>query len=99
MRDRRRPMVVMGDFNADWSEENNSVQLIADELGLSAYRPQAQGQGTFASNGKRLDWVLISPGLEFREYQVVSDAVSDHRGVIAELGLNNRLVRNNYVNQ
>jgi hypothetical protein len=29
----------------------------------------------------------------------MSDAVSDHRGVIAELGLTNRLVRNDYANQ
>ena len=99
MRDRRRPMVVMGDFNAEWSEENTAVKMIADNLGLSAYQPQAQGQGTFAYNGKRLDWVLISAGLEFRSYRVMSDAVSDHRGVVVELGLNNRLVRNDYVNQ
>lgn len=98
MRDRQRPMIVMGDFNAEWTDDNNSVQLIADELGLSAYRPQAAGQGTFATNGKRLDWVLISAELEFRSYQVMSDAVSDHRGVIAELGLNNRLVSNDYAN-
>jgi endonuclease/exonuclease/phosphatase family metal-dependent hydrolase len=96
MRARQRPMIVMGDFNTEWAEENTAVQLIADELGLTAYRPQEQGQGTFASNDKRLDWILISPGLEFRQYQVMSDAVSDHRGVIAELGLNNRLVRNDY---
>ena len=99
MRDRQRPMIVMGDFNAEWSEENNPVELIAGELGLSAYRPQAEGQGTFAYNGKRLDWVLISAGLEFRSYQVMSDAVSDHRGVVAELGLNNRLVRNDFTDR
>ncbi len=99
MRDRQHPMIVMGDFNTEWTGETNSVKLIADELGLSAYRPRAPGQGTFAYNGKRLDWVLISAGLEFRDYQVMSDAVSDHRGVIAELGLNNRLVRNDYAHQ
>lgn len=99
MRDRQRPMIVMGDFNAEWSEENNPVELIAGELGLSAYRPQAEGQGTFAYNGKRLDWVLISAGLEFRSHRVMSDAVSDHRGVVVELGLNNRLVRNDYTNR
>lgn len=94
MRDRNRPMIVMGDFNADWDEADTTVQLIATELALDAYDPTGKGQITFPFSDKRLDWILISGGLQFRDYQVVSDAVSDHRGVIAELGLDRRLVKN-----
>jgi endonuclease/exonuclease/phosphatase family metal-dependent hydrolase len=92
MRDRDRPMIVMGDFNADWGGKDSVVRLIAGELALSAYDPAGTGQVTFPFRNKRLDWILVSSGLEFREYQVVADAVSDHRGVIAELGMNTQLV-------
>ncbi len=86
-------MIVMGDFNTDWHNKDTTVRLVASELGLNAYDPAATGQITFPFRGKRLDWILVSDGLEFRDYQVVSDAVSDHRGVIAELGLNSKFVK------
>ena len=88
MRDRGRPMVLMGDFNADWSNDASTVQFIADELGLSAYTPEAEGLETFALRNKRLDWILVSAGLEYGSYSVISDVLSDHRGVVAELVLN-----------
>lgn len=93
MRGRNRPMIVMGDFNADWGESDATVQLIASELALKAYDPGAEGQNTFPYRDKRLDWILVSGSMEFREYQVISDAVSDHRGVIAELGLGTQFVK------
>lgn len=93
MRDRGRPMIVMGDFNADWGGKDSVVRLIAGELALNAYDPAAKGQITFPFRNKRLDWILVSSGLEFREYQVVADAVSDHRGVIAELVTNTQMVK------
>jgi endonuclease/exonuclease/phosphatase family metal-dependent hydrolase len=94
MRNRGRPMIVMGDFNADWGGSDATVRLIAGELALNAYDPGGKGQNTFPYYDKRLDWILVSSELEFREYQVVADTVSDHRGVIAELGLGTRLVKN-----
>ena len=96
MRERNHPMIVMGDFNADWNGKDTTVRLIASELALKAFNPTGNGLGTFTYSDKRLDWILVSNGLEFREYQVVSDAVSDHRGVIAELGLDTKLVKNTY---
>lgn len=96
MRGRNRPMIVMGDFNADWGASDATVRLIASELALNAYEPDGAGQNTFPYRGKRLDWILVSSGMEFREYQVVSDAVSDHRGVVAELGLRTQFVKNEF---
>jgi endonuclease/exonuclease/phosphatase family metal-dependent hydrolase len=96
MRGRNRPMIVMGDFNADWGASDATVRLIASELALNAYEPDGAGQNTFPYRGKRLDWILVSSGMEFREYQVVSDAVSDHRGVVAELGLGTQFVKNEF---
>ena len=84
----------MGDFNADWNGKDMTVRMIASELALKAFNPTGKGQIAATYSDKRLDWILVSNELEFRDYQVVSDAVSDHRGVIAELGLNTKLVKN-----
>jgi endonuclease/exonuclease/phosphatase family metal-dependent hydrolase len=83
---RRRPVVIMGDFNAGW-ERNSTVQHISQALALTAYSPEDAGLETFPAFGERLDWILVSPGISFRSYRVIPDAVSDHRGVIAELEL------------
>jgi len=87
MRDRGRPMIIMGDLNTDWQHEGSTVRLIADELGLEAHSPDLQGLETFPLSGKRLDWILLSGELEFSSYRVVSDVLSDHRGVVAKVVL------------
>jgi len=91
MRDRGHPMIVMGDLNTDWQQQGSTVRLIAGELGLKAHSPDLQGLETFPLSGKRLDWILLSGGLEFSSYRVVSDVLSDHRGVIAEVILKSAL--------
>lgn len=87
MRGRGRPMIVMGDLNTDWHHEDSTVRLIAGELDLNAHNPGAKGLETFPFSGKRLDWILLSKGLEFSGYRVVADVLSDHRGVVANVVL------------
>jgi endonuclease/exonuclease/phosphatase family metal-dependent hydrolase len=36
-------------------------------------------------NSKRLDWILVSSDLEFVDYHVVNDELSDHRLVVTTL--------------
>ncbi len=89
------PLIVVGDFNDSWqpdSEQQNSEQraenplrYLARELDLRPYEPAAEELGTFVSSDRRLDWILISPSLEFVEYENVAEVVSDHRAVVAEL--------------
>lgn len=86
VRARKRPVIIMGDFNTEW-QENSTVQYISQELALSAYNPEGTGLDTFPAFGERLDWILVSAGISFRSYQVIPDTVSDHRGVVAELEL------------
>ena len=88
MKHRQRPMIIMGDFNTDWHHEDSSVRLISDELALTAYSPDSQGLETFPFSGKRLDWILLSGELEFSSYHVLSDVLSDHRGVVADVVMN-----------
>jgi len=87
---RARPRVVLGDFNNDWSDPAGPVRTLADRLGLQVYRAEAEDLGTYPSSGRRLDWILLSPPLEFVEYRALPDAVSDHRGVVAVLRIESR---------
>jgi endonuclease/exonuclease/phosphatase family metal-dependent hydrolase len=79
------PMVLLGDFNTDWQTEDSSLVYLAEQLNLIVYEPHAEGLSTYGDKGARLDWILISPGLQFRKYVVVPDAISDHYAVAAEI--------------
>lgn len=82
-----KPIVLMGDLNSRWSRKNDAVRLLASRLGLHAYRPDQPGLATFHANGpsKRIDWILISGDLEFVDYRVWPDRLSDHLAVAADL--------------
>ena len=82
-----RPLIVMGDFNADWSDPDSPVRQLAQGLELSAFEPDNPRLGTY-KDSDRLDWILISPELRFVQYTVVPDIVSDHLAVVARIGLN-----------
>lgn len=80
-----RPLIIMGDFNAEWGEGKPATRL-ADGLGLAAYRP---GDDLPTFKGKRrLDWILISEdALEFEDYRTLPDELSDHQPVVADIVL------------
>jgi endonuclease/exonuclease/phosphatase family metal-dependent hydrolase len=82
---RSNPSIVLGDFNSDWSVSDSPVRQLATRLGLQAYQPAAARMDTH--NGQRLDWILLSPQLSFHSYRVLPEVVSDHRAVVAEIGL------------
>jgi len=82
-----RPLVVLGDFNCELGERRRSFDLLAHELRL---RPvERGGSPTFPAWRPlvRLDWILVSPELEFVRYRTLEDRLSDHLGVVAELRL------------
>jgi endonuclease/exonuclease/phosphatase family metal-dependent hydrolase len=85
LRDRNRPVIVMGDLNSEWQQPDSAVRLIADELGLHTYQPDNTALATFPSFGARLDWILVSPEISFRSYRIIGDVISDHLGVFSEL--------------
>jgi endonuclease/exonuclease/phosphatase family metal-dependent hydrolase len=87
MAPRQRPLILMGDFNTGWQRPDSALRLIAGELGLRAYRPEAEDLVSFPRRGRRLDWILVSMELEFLDYRVLDAKVSDHRPVLADLGL------------
>jgi endonuclease/exonuclease/phosphatase family metal-dependent hydrolase len=83
---RRRPLVVLGDFNCSWSDETRQLRPLARELGLRPYQPHRRAP-TYPSRRpwRRLDWILVSPELEFAAYHTLPNPVSDHLGVVADL--------------
>ena len=83
--DRARPLVIMGDFNAQWDAGSSELAQFADAMGLSTWQPDADHLITFPRMERRLDWILISDELEFVESEIHDDVLSDHRAVSATL--------------
>ncbi len=84
---RKNPIIILGDFNSEWLDEESIIEELARRTGLHGYMPKAKDLGTFRSNGRRLDWILISNELQFKSYSVLPDVVSDHYAVVAEVGV------------
>ena len=84
---RDNPLIILGDFNSDWMADELVVRALANDNGLKGYRPSADDLGTYPPGNKRLDWILISETLEFISYEVLPDVLSDHKAVLAEIGL------------
>jgi len=81
---RKNPMIIMGDFNAGWRAKS-PIKTLAEALNLKAYKPEEKGHTTFPMTHKRIDWILISGEMDFLNYRVLPDTVSDHKGVLADL--------------
>ncbi len=85
LRPRSRPLIVMGDFNCAWNDADASLARLGRTLGLKAYHDPDRNLSTFPLTGQRLDWILISEELEFKDYRVLEQQVSDHLAVFAEI--------------
>jgi len=81
---RGNPLIVMGDFNSDWSADEKVVRALAEHADLHVYRPDTDELPTYAGI-KRYDWILISRQLEFASFEVLPDILSDHSAVVAEI--------------
>ena len=86
LRGRGRPVILMGDLNAPWHDQS-VVRALAQELELVAFAPLSGALETYPRMNRRLDWIMISRDLEFVSHRVLPDPVSDHRAVVAEIGL------------
>ena len=88
LKDVESHLIVMGDLNSRWDQKRSHVQQLSELLDLTVYEPQNDLLGTYKkTDGKRLDWILVSSDLTFSRYEVLPDIVSDHLAVYAEVGL------------
>ncbi len=80
---RKNPTIIMGDFNSEWLAEISVIKELATESHFISYRPESPDFNTYKN--KRLDWILITNDLEFVNYQVLPETLSDHAMVIADI--------------
>jgi len=81
------PLIILGDFNTDWDNDDSALRAIVEDGKLKAYQPEATDLGTYKKGKHRLDWILISKDLEFVSYQVPQPVLSDHQPVQASVRL------------
>ena len=85
--DLKGPVIILGDFNADWNSKDSAIKAIVENGNFRVYQPEAADLGTYKSGKHRLDWILISNQLEFVAYEVPQLVLSDHQPVQATLQL------------
>ena len=68
-------LLALGQAGSPGEADCRYTQLYADDLGI--YRHGKQ----------RPDWILVSSKLEFVDWAVTADVVSDHWPVVAEIAL------------
>ena len=85
---RGRPVILLGDLNCTWRGESTLVEL-ATRLDLLPYEPESRALATFPHGRprRRIDWILVSRGIDYVGYEVLDAPLSDHRAVMAELRL------------
>lgn len=86
---RDRPVIVMGDFNADWHDEDSAARLLADTLGLNTHGARCEECYTHRRMKNFVDWILVSPELSIDSFEILSDDISDHYAISATLRLGN----------
>ena len=79
--------IIMGDFNMEYEQQNALLADLTTALDLHAWQPRGEDLVTFQRSGKRLDWILVSREFEFLRHEILSDVVSDHQAVLAEITL------------
>ena len=88
LKERQRPLVVLGDLHCCWHFEPRSMNLLVRALGLQAHQPETL-VATYPAHRprRRLDWILVSPELCFSGYHTVGVPLSDHLVLVADLEL------------
>jgi len=80
---RMNPTIILGDFNSEWLAEASVIKSLEQKSRFESYKPESTGYDTYKD--KRLDWILITRDMEFVDYQVLPDMLSDHAMVIADI--------------
>jgi len=80
---RMNPTIIMGDFNSEWLAKESVIKELATKSRFVAYRPDSGDYGTYKD--KRLDWILITKDMEFINYEVLPDTLSDHSMIVADI--------------
>lgn len=80
-----KPVVVSGDFNTFWGE--NEIYLFMKAAGLSSANTESLPTYPSRSPRKELDFVLYQDGIEVTNFEVPDIRLSDHRPIICDFEL------------
>ncbi|MDC7125553.1 MAG: endonuclease/exonuclease/phosphatase family protein [Spirochaetales bacterium] len=81
VKDIKCPIVIAGDFNCGY-KKGSAIKLLEEKLNLKLWEPELP-VGTFRTGKRRIDWIMISQELDFEDYQIIDDRVSDHSAIKA----------------
>jgi endonuclease/exonuclease/phosphatase family metal-dependent hydrolase len=87
LKTRKNPVIVLGDFNCEWDDKKTVLKKFAKDLDLKTFKPEDKAIKTFSKSKRRLDWIFIPKDHEFISHRILPDIVSDHKAVIADIGL------------
>jgi len=83
--ERANPIILGGDFNIDLQEKGGVLSYFEEQLKL--HTTTKTGEGTFTHSAQdptlQIDWIFTSRDMQFSEYRVLDDRVSDHLAVTA----------------
>ena len=82
---RTNAVIILGDFNSNWQTTDSVIRVLAKCSNAQVFEPNSINHGTYKQGKHRLDWALLSEDLQFKQYQVLPDIVSDHRAIIVEV--------------
>jgi len=85
------PVIILGDFNTDWTTDESALKTIVENGKFKVYQAESTLLGTYKKGKHRLDWILISEDLEFVSYEVPQQVLSDHQPVRASIRLIDQL--------
>jgi endonuclease/exonuclease/phosphatase family metal-dependent hydrolase len=77
-----RPAVIMGELNAD---PDDPVLRRLSDAGFSDTERSLDPETFTSDNHRRIDYILVSPGVGAGDVQVPKSAARDHRLVVATL--------------
>jgi len=80
---RTNPTIIMGDFNSEWLAEASAIKDLAKKSRFVTYEPAGDTYSSYKN--KRLDWILTTRDMEFVNYEVLPDTLSDHAMVLADI--------------
>lgn len=80
---RTNPTVIVGDFNSEWLSKVSVIKDLTEKSNLKTYEPDSNEHNSYKN--KRLDWIFITRDMEFVNYQVLPDMLSDHAMIIADI--------------
>lgn len=85
IKDVKKPVLVTGDFNTFWGEDE--IYLFLKAAGLTS--ANAEGLPTYPSRSprKELDFVLYQDGIEVTNFEVADVRLSDHLPIICDFEL------------